>query len=98
MKRMKEMTSNIEKIVNEAVNEVTKDAHVGRAFLEYVCEAALSGLMCIYGIERFNEKILPDMLKDAIKGSKESDEEYAKFISRIKMNTRMTRTDGEVWD
>ena len=91
---MKEMTSSIGKIVNE----VTKDAHVGRVFLEYVCEAALSGLLCIYGIERFNEKILPDMLKDAIKGSKEVDEEYAEFVSRIKINIRTTGTDGEVWD
>ena len=91
---MKEMINSVEKIVNE----VAKDAHVGRAFLEYVCEAALSGLMCIYGIERFNEKILPDMLKDAIKGSKEADEEYAEFVSRIKINIRTTGTDGEVWD
>ena len=91
---MKEMTSSIGKIVNE----VTKDAYIGRAILEQVCETALTGLICIYGIERFNNKILPDMLEDAIKGSKEADEAYAEFTSMVKINTRTTGTDGEVWD
>ena len=94
MKRVKEMISSVKKIVNE----VTKDAYIGRAFLKQVCEATLTGLMCIYGIERFNEKILPDMLEDAIKGSKEADEEYAEFVNRIKINIRTMGTDGEVWD